>query len=504
MSTVERIERPFISFEGGQYDWRRLAGGSSFALGGGELTVVGQWKGYDGPWDLPEDLEHFSAYSKFAKPTGLGDLQLSLSFYDATWKPTEQIPERAIGTPICRDQFCALDPSATGETLRFIGSARLIGAGWRATLYAQSYDWNMYSDPTYDFQIRQWDRRQTYGGRFAKELLRKDTFEVTAGIEGRYDDIGKVQVDHTQAREFLELVSAHTAREGSTAAYTEANWRPSEPLRLFAGLRADYYSFRATATDAAFLSGSASDEIFSPKAGIAYRIGSSLELYGNWGRGFHSNDSRGVAASDPPVPGLVPGEGTEIGVRYELGNATIAATYWWLDVDSELKFVGDSNSVEPGTASKRHGYELVGFWRPRPWLAFDAVWTQTDAHSEDSPDAEHIPGAVESAGELGVAAIRGPWEASMRVRHLGPYPLVEDDSLRAGSETTVNVRAAWKRAGLTWYGEVLNVLDSDGKDIVYFYESFLPAIDSAPTEGRVSRATEPRTLRVGVKWELGR
>ena len=30
------------------------------------------------------------------------------------------------------------------------------------------------------------------------------------------------------------------------------------------------------------------------------------------------------------------------------------------------------------------------------------------------------------------------------------------------------------------YGEVLNVFDADGKDIVYYYESYLPAIDQAP------------------------
>ncbi len=66
----------------------------------------------------------------------------------------------------------------------------------------------------------------------------------------------------------------------------------------------------------------------------------------------------------PPVPGLVKGEGEELGARYQQGPLSLTATYWWLDVDSELHFVGDSNSVEPGAASSRHGYELVGFLRP--------------------------------------------------------------------------------------------------------------------------------------------
>ena len=51
----------------------------------------------------------------------------------------------------------------------------------------------------------------------------------------------------------------------------------------------------------------------------------------------------------------------------------------------------------------------------------------------DSPGAEYISGAIESAGELGVSVIQGPWELSGRLRHLGPYPRLNqlDDLARA-------------------------------------------------------------------------
>jgi outer membrane receptor protein involved in Fe transport len=236
------------------------------------------------------------------------------------------------------------------------------------------------------------------------------------------------------------------------------------------------------------------------KLGAAFTVTSDVELYANWGRGFHSNDARGVAASTPPVPGLVRGEGREIGARWQRGPLSLTATYWWLDVDSELKFVGDSNSVEPGSGSTRRGYELVGFWRPLSWLAVDAAWTASHARFEDSPGADRIPGAVENAGELGVAAIRGPWELSARLRHLGPYPLIEDGSERSSAESLLNLRAARKFGRVMVYGELLNALNHKGQDIVYWYESFLPAIDAAPTEGRVSRADEPRTVRLGLRY----
>jgi outer membrane receptor protein involved in Fe transport len=503
MSTIDSIDEPFLSMEAGSYEWKRAAGGWGTDIGAdGGFLLVGQWQSYNGPWEQPEDLQHFSGYAKLHQQTGLGRVWASFSTYTANWKPTEQIPERAIGTSICADRFCALDLSATGQTSRQILAGGIDAARWKANLYVQYYDWNMYSDPTYDFQIRQWDRRFTYGFRVEGVLADSSTLRWTLGSEGRYDDIPKVQVDHTQDREFVEYVTAHSVEQGSIAAYTEVQWNVARHVRLLGGLRADQYRFEARATQPQFGSGTASDNQVSPKVGAAWTVTSEVEIYGNWGRGFHSNDARGVAATDPPVPGLVPGEGKEIGGRLQRGSLSLTATYWWLDLDSELKFVGDSNSVEPGLPSERRGYELVGFWRPLPWLAIDANWTQSHARYVGAPGEDRIPGAVESAGELGVAAIHGPWELSARLRHLGPYALIEDNSQRAGGEQVVNLRAARSFGSLMVFGELLNVFDSDGKDIVYWYESYLPAIDSEPTEGRMSRSLEPRTLRLGLRYHF--
>lgn len=502
LSSVPRIADPFAGIEVGQYGWRRVAGGGTTALGDGELTLAGQWKSYDGPWELPENLQHVALYAKYSQPTFFGRLEASWWSYNARWDPTEQIPERAIGTSICEDEFCALDTSATGVTDRQIATLRLIGDDWHLTLYSQYYDWNMYSDATYDFQIRQWDRRFVSGARGQRLFEATDTLFFTVGGDTRYDDIHKVQVDHTDQRQFIDYVSAHSANELSVAAFGEGTWRATDTLRVTAGLRADYFDFHTHATQPGFGAGDVTDSIVSPKLAVAWQVNDFIETYANWGRGYHSNDARGVTASDPPVPGLVKGEGEEVGARYQHGPLSLTATYWWLDVDSELKFVGDSNSVEPGAASARRGYELVGFLRPLPWIAIDASWTVSHARYVDSPGAEFIPGAIESAGELGVSMIKGPWELSGRLRHLGPYPLVDDNSLRASGENVVNFRAAWKSDHWMVYGEVLNLFNRSGKDIVYYYESYLAAIDAAPTEGRMSRVEEPRTLRFGLRYNF--
>ena len=505
LHTMPRLERPFMAFEAGDYGWLRAAAGGTLDTGPGQLTLVGQWKGYDGPWELPENLKHISTYAKFAAPASFGMWEASLSSYDADWQPTEQIPERAIGTVACADVYCALDTSATGHTLRHIATLRLSGDDWNATAYAQYYNWDMYSDSTYDFQIHQWDRRYIYGGRGQKEFRFSDNFTLTAGAETRIDDLKKVQVDHTDERQFVDYVAAHRGQEFSAGGFAEATFRPVEPLRVIAGLRADYYDFHIRPTQPGFLGGDETDSIVSPKLALAWQVSDTVEAYANWGRGFHSNDSRGVAASDPPVPGLVRGSGEEIGARYQKGGFSLTATYWWLEVDSELKFVGDSNSVEPGASSKRRGLELVSFWRPLPGLAIDATWTISRGRyfgADAVPGETHISGAIESAGELGVSFLRGPWEFSGRLRHLGPYPLTGDNSQRATAEDVVNFRAAWKRGHWMLYGELLNAFSSNGKDMVYWYESYIPAIDAAPTEGRMSRAVEPRTVRAGLQFRF--
>ncbi len=314
MSTIDGIDEPFLSLEAGSYDWRRVAGGWGTDIGtDGGLLMVGQWQSYDGPWEQPEDLQHFSGYAKLHQQTGIGRVWASFSTYTANWKPTEQIPERAIGTPICADRFCALDFSATGQTSRQILAGGIDAARWKANLYVQYYDWNMYSDPTYDFQIRQWDRRFTYGFRVEGVLADSSTLRWTLGSEGRYDDIPKVQVDHTLDREFVEYVTAHSVEEGSIAAYTEGQWNVAQDVRLLGGLRVDQYHFEARATQPQFGSGTASDNQLSPKVGAAWTVTPEVELYGNWGRGFHSNDARGVAATRPT--GARPGAGRRQGSR---------------------------------------------------------------------------------------------------------------------------------------------------------------------------------------------
>ena len=481
-------------------------------LGEGSLTGLGEYKTYDGPWQEGENLQHYAIWGKYLKPTDFGSYSVTLSGYSGDWRPTEQSPERVIGSAVCADAFCTLDPTATGHTSRWIAGAQLDGDRWNASAYLQYYDWYMQSNPTYDYQINQFDRRATTGGRFERSLVEEMKIEVNVGAELRYDDIGPVGVDHFDRGQFIENIARNDITESSLGAYTEVTWLPTARFRLLGGLRADYYDFDVAALSPGSFAGQKTDSLVSPKLGIAFTVNDRIELYGNWGKGFHSNDARGVVNSANPLPGLSPGTGYEGGARFEIGDFKITSAYWWLDLDSELIFVGDSNSVEPRGASKRDGYEITAFWRPKDWLGIDLVYTGSNARYLDNPEGTHIEGSVEEAGEFGVSATKNNWEASLRVRYLGPYPLTPDDMYRAGAETTISLRGAYTWNKLTFYADLLNVPDSGGKDIVYWYPAYVAGfdppgltaddIDCGVVNCRMSRAQEPRTLRVGIKYEF--
>jgi outer membrane receptor protein involved in Fe transport len=509
--TTRDTMAPFVLVEGGAYGYHRFVAGGSVEAGGGDLLFVGQAKYNDGPWELPEDFEGYSGLLKYSVPLGDGTLQASLNVYDASWAPTEQTPERTIGTPLCEDRYCSLDPALTGRTEREILTLNYKSPSWKITAWAQHYDWSLLSnftffldDPADGDEIRQFDTLWSYGGRLEHTFEVSDILSLRAGSEVRIDDIGPVGLDHTRDGVFLSTKGAFAADERSIGVYAETIVRPVERLMIIGGLRGDWYRFETEALGGPnSWSGTVKDDIVSPKIGVNYEVADGIALYANWGQGFHSNDARGVTNPLDPAPGLVEGTFKEIGGRFERSGLILTGVYWWSTIDSELIYVGDSGAVEPSDPGRRHGYELTGFWHPNDWLALDAVWTGSEAHYVGLPEGEDfVPGALESSGELGLSAIFPEWNASGRLRYLGPHALIEDNSVRADPTLLFNLRAAWTPQGahgFELYGELLNVFDSDANDIDYVYATRFPGEPADGVEDVNSRIVEPQQFRVGVK-----
>ncbi len=179
-------------------------------------------------------------------------------------------------------------------------------------------------------------------------------------------------------------------------------------------------------------------------------------------------------------------------------------TAFLLEIDSELVFIGDAGGTEASRPSRRTGVEVQTFWRPLSWLSVDADLALSRGRFADGdPAGDRIPGAIETAVSAGVSVddLHRAF-GSLRVRHFGPRPLIEDGSVESSASTLVNGRVGYTfPRGLRLALEVFNLLDEEASDIEYFYESLLPG-ESAPVADVHFHPAEPRSARLVAEWRF--
>ncbi len=514
--TYARLDDGFLEIAVGELDYRRIVGANSFALGGGDLLLAGEAQGYDGPWALGEDLRKFNMLARYTRAFAGGEASFAFSAYESEWRSSDQVPLRAVESGLI-DRFGFIDPDLGGDTQRISLSGQVVWNDASIGAYVISSDFRLFSDFTYLLEdpvngdeFEQVDERIVYGAYVRRnwnaDLGGRDvTFRL--GADARLDDISDIGLFRSAGRVRLATVREDEVREFSVSGFAESELEIAPSLRAIFGLRADHYDVDVDAGLPAN-AGEAEDSIFSPKLALAWMPTEGLEFYANYGQGFHSNDARGATISiDPvsgnpadPVPLLVRAEGAEIGARWERGDFNATLTAFWLELDSELVFVGDAGATEPGDASRRVGLEFAAFWQPTDWLTLDATATQTDAESLDAPSGlRRIPGAIEQViGAGAVVTLDSGLTASLRVRRFGEAPLIEDASVSSEPTTLVNLGFTQDFGRVRLGLDVLNLFDSEDADITYFYESRLPA-EGAGVEDIHFHPVEPRQVRVSLR-----
>lgn len=519
LSTVDRVERPFVEGQVGSDDYYRLVAAGSGKAGAGELLLAGEARFDQGPFELRQKLRVYNGFAKWTGPLAGGTLRVGATGYHVQFRSPEQVPLRAITSGLI-GRLGVLDGDLGGETTRVgvtLDWDDDAAAPLNLLAYGYHYDFRLTSNFTYFLddpvdgdEFEQRDRRTVVGGRVDKQFALElgVPVELQVGAEGRYDFIDRVGLYRTASRQILSTVRQDRVGEGSAALFAEAIIRPSSALRVTLGVRADGYAFDVDA-DLPANSGKDTAGIVSPKASIAWQPVGALELYANYGRGFHSNDARGTSISIDPITGgdaervdaLVAGTGYEAGVRARpLRGLTLTGTYWWLDLDSELLFIGDGGTTEPQGRSKRRGYELGAFYQPMPWLTLDAEYTKSRGRLDDLPaGANRIPGAIEDVVAAGVVAKSGRASVGVRLRHFGSYSLIEDNSVRADPLTVVNARAAYRLGRVELAADVLNLFGVEDNEIEYLYASRLPGEPAEGVEDRHIRPIEPRRIRVSAR-----
>jgi hypothetical protein len=526
LSTFRALPESMLKIGIGQDGHRRVLVADSMDAGNGNVLYAVQGHTYDGPWvDISEDLQRVNGVLRYSQQSDVGDQwDIMLMGYDASWNSPDQIAQRAIDNGLVA-RLGSLDPTIGGTTSRYSLSGSLLRqfAGERqlhAHAYVIDYDLDLFSnftyfldDPVNGDQFEQVDRRVVSGGDLNYLWSGSSRFETTytLGMSLRHDDIAEVGLFRTRQQQRLSTVRSDAVRESSMGLYAQAETRWNDRWRTRFGLRADFYDFSVRSNLPAN-SGDTNDTILAPKLSVIYTLDTESELYFSTGRGFHSNDARGTTILVDPntqvpveqVDPLVASTGAEFGFRtFRNDKLNLSASLWYLELDSELLFVGDAGITEPSRPSRRYGIELPVYYRIGHWVLDVELALTKSRYVDDDPSGDQIPGSIERVIAAGVAMqYPGGIYGSLRARHFGDRPLVEDGSARSESSIVLSLLLGYRRESLDFRVEVLNLLDAEDQDIAYFYTSRLAGEPAGGVDDVHLHPMEPRTVRASFTWNF--
>ena len=520
MKTYDSLDENFTEITFGSEDEIRLVTASSFQLENGSLLAAFEHHQSDGHFDLDQDVRKYNGLLKYTGTIADIPSRITFSAYDSEWISTNQVPQRAVDSGLI-SRFGFIDPDLGGESHRYSLTGNFDINSWDLNLYASSYYMSLINNPTYFLnnptdgdEFEQEDERRLFGGSLRK-VSKSEFFGLpatqTVGIDVRYDDVNELNLFNTISRRRVSSIREDEAEEFSTGLFAESQISLTDKLRATVGVRVDYYDFEVDALRPGN-SGSDKDSLWQPNAGLAYRVNNNLELYLNYGHGFHSNDVRAAVNTIDPVTGaateaqdvLVEGKGSEIGFRYDtLNGFNISIAAFELRTDSELVFVGDAGTTEPSDPTSRSGVEINSFWEISENWVFDFSAAKTSGYFRGLPsNANSITDAHEEVLAAGLTYVsNNGLTASLRVRHFSDAALTEDESVQKDGSTLLHAGISYDFNNWEIGIDALNLLYEKDDDIAYFFESQL-AGETSGVEDIHFHPSNPRHIRLKLKYRF--
>ncbi len=326
----------------------------------------------------------------------------------------------------------------------------------------------------------------------------------TAGLQLR-EDLIEAQLHRTEQRQRLDgfpgipgPIFDGQITETELGAYAEFDAHLTSWLRVVVAGREDRVDAAVnneSPTAVYQTSGSKGASQFSPKATVIASPVSQLDLFANFGQGFHTNDARStlLGAINGVQPTLIAqATGYEVGATLRpLNGLTLTAVGFLLDITQELTVDGDTDTTAPSGPTRRYGGEFVGRYQFGHGFFADATLTIAHARYTDQADVNAgqalVPLAPTRTFAEGVGAREplGPFTivASAYVRSMADRPATQDGTL-----TATGAIVAGAQAGLRWKNfelgvDVINVGDAAWREGQFAVNARLPGEGPRPPTG---------------------
>lgn len=555
-TTRDHLDNNLIRFEGGAFNTVGLTALYQLPYVGPHqgAYLAGQVYQTDGPFLSPQGFQRFNLFGKFH--THLSEdahLAVSLSGFSSAWDASGQVPLRAIEQGMI-SRFGAIDDLEGGTTGRqnvnvtyeaSSGSDRFSLQG-----YVSRYNFKLFSnftffleDPQNGDMIEQTDDRRMLGlnGRYQTTHSFGQGLSVsTLGGGFRADDVDVMLMKSPNRVRMQSLVDAGI-NERNLNLWGQEELVLSPAVRIQAGLRWDYFTYNVddrlegdSTTGLPHASGFVQQSIVSPKASLVVSPLSTIDVFANFGTGFHTNDARNNVVDrrvadldriyrrqglseqeiedrlleqnfDPAhrmVNTLPRAIGSELGLRARIFPfLNVAASGWLLDLDREFVYVGDGGFTELSGRSRRLGLDLEARLAINSWLSADADLNLSHGRLRDEPDgANYIPLAprLTSTGGLTMLHPDG-YEGSLRYVHVGNRPANEDGSVQAEGFTLFSLTAAYRYRMFKIHLIAENLFDVSWNEAQFDTESRLPGELVSVSELHLTPGN-PRNLRLGVTY----
>lgn len=541
--TKDILESNLLKIEVGKFNTQKYTFMFQPDNGGSEQNgyLAMQYHHSDGPFVNPENFQRMNIFGKyFFQLTPNSRLSFSASGFSTGWNASGQIPERAIKQGLIT-RFGAIDNLEGGVTNRkninisynFRSSS---GSEYEIKTYFTQYNFKLFSNFTYFLHdsingdmIEQNEHRTTQGlasnYKFASSWFGFNQLNKIGG--GYRGDLIDIQLWHSPNRIRMNNFTYDLVDEQNLNCWFQQEFVVSSKVRFVWGLRHDFFTFSKDDKAGSSLdsinnglphaSGTSFQSVFSPKANVIISPRRNLNIFINFGQGFHSNDARdviigakvaelsnswkneGLSSSqidnrlirnnfDPDMRniGTLPkATAGEIGIKTKVLNKLhLSFSGWYLYLNKEYVYSGDGGTTELSNPTERKGIDLEGRLPIYSWLWADVDLSYAKGAIKNLPEGQnHIPLAPTFFATGGISVIRDQGlSAAIRFQHLNNRPANEDNSVVALGHTLINACLSYKYHQTTFAINGENLFNTNWNEAQFATETRLKGEHQGKTD----------------------